>query len=280
MTARTTPNEPVLPAGVPCWVELAARDERRAQAFYAGLLGWRFTVAADPATPSGQYAIARLDGVQVAGVYQAAADQPAGWSPHLSVRDTAGTADRVRRLGGLVTLGPVDIPRRGSILHAVEPSGAPIVFWRPATNWQFGTGVPGTYTGADLNTNDGARADEFFRRLLGYGNVPIGDRTIDYAEWQLRSQAVLYRYVMGPEYPPGTPPHWLIYFEVDRGEGTDKATARAIGLGGTVVIEPYDSLWGRIAVLADPDGAPFSLIDHSDTPQTRGRAAVDDPYDD
>jgi predicted enzyme related to lactoylglutathione lyase len=90
---------------------------------------------------------------------------------------------------------------------------------------------------------------------------------------------VLYRYVMGSEYSPQTPPHWMIYFEVDPARGTDATAGQAIMLGGNVVIQPYDTPFGRMAILADPDGAVFAVIDHSRAVST-GRAEVDDPYDD
>jgi hypothetical protein len=51
-------------------------------------------------------------------------------------------------------------------------------------------------------------------------------------------------------------------------------------LGGQVVIQPYDTPFGRLAILADPDGAVFAVIDHSRVLDGVGRAEVDDPYDD
>ncbi|HEV7653035.1 MAG TPA: VOC family protein [Actinophytocola sp.] len=278
--ARRTKVERELPAGLPCWVELATTDEQRAIEFYAALFGWVHTVGPSPATPDGRYAIATLDGVQVAGVYRGEPGLAAAWGVHLVVRDTAAAAERIGQLGGTVTAGPIDIPQRGSIVHAVEPSGVPIVFWHPPSDWQFGTGEPGTFVGADLNTHRGGVADLFFRRLLGYASVQIGDRDIDYAQWRLGSRPVLYRYVMGSEYPRDAPPHWMVYFGVDPAEGTDATVERAVRLGGTGVTEAYDTQWGRTAVVADPDGVTFSLIDRSDIPGRRGRSRVDDPDSD
>ena len=56
---------------------------------------------------------------------------------------------------------------------------------------------------------------------------------------------------------PEIPPHWSIYFasaDVD----ADAATTKQ--LGGTVMVEPFDIPVGRMAVLADPQGAVFNLI--------------------
>ncbi|WP_158893189.1 VOC family protein [Amycolatopsis anabasis] len=271
----------VLPSGLPCWVELAAANEPAAQRFYAGLFGWDFKEKPDPATVTKRYSIAYLGGVQVGGLYRATAGQPVGWTLHLAVHNTVSTAEWVEHLNGRVMLGPMNIPGRGSILHAVDPTGAPVVFWQPADGWEFGTGLANMFAGADLNTHDGASADYFFCKLFNYTSEQIGDaHSIDYAEWRLDHQPVLYRYVMGPEYRPDTPPHWMIYFEIDPARGADAAAEDARMLGGTVVIQPYDTPFGRIAVLADPDGAVFSIIDHSQVVEGWGRAEVDDPYDD
>lgn len=275
------PGQAVLPSGLPCWVELATLDEVVAHEFYSELFGWTLHVNRDPATPNGRYTIASAGGRDAAGVYLAAADQPPIWTINISVQNVANAAEWTEHLGGRVTLGPVALPRRGAIVHIVDPAGAPAVFWQPSREWDFVTGVPGTFATADLNTHDGDAADGFFCRLFGYTSHQIGDhRGIDYAEWRLDQQAVLYRYRMGPEYPPETLPHWMVYFEIDPARGADATAGHALMLGGRVVVEPYDTPWGRIAILADPCGGVFSVIDHSIVVEEFGRAEVEDPYDD
>ena len=53
----------------------------------------------------------------------------------------------------------------------------------------------------------------------------------------------------------GHPPPWMTYFAVD----TDEAAKRP-ELGGSVGAPPFDTAFGRIAVLADPAGGHFSVI--------------------
>jgi predicted enzyme related to lactoylglutathione lyase len=44
------------------------------------------------------------------------------------------------------------------------------------------------------------------------------------------------------------------------------AAAKAVALGGRVVVEPHiDRHGGKVAVVADPTGAPFGLMEWSDT---------------
>ncbi|HEU5171843.1 MAG TPA: VOC family protein [Gemmatimonadales bacterium] len=54
------------------------------------------------------------------------------------------------------------------------------------------------------------------------------------------------------------PPHWLIYVAVD---DRDATVAKARDLGGSVIVPPADvPTVGRFAILADPQGAVFSVI--------------------
>jgi uncharacterized protein len=56
----------------------------------------------------------------------------------------------------------------------------------------------------------------------------------------------------------GVPPHWAIYFLVS---DCDLFASRAKDLGGTARYGPFDAPGvGRIAMMADPQGAGFSLI--------------------
>jgi predicted enzyme related to lactoylglutathione lyase len=279
--------------GTPCWIDLAVPDTTTACEFYGPLLGWDFHVKRDPVGADGRYVLALRGDVQVAGLYTAAEGDSLGWSLHLRVADAANTAEWVDHLGGSVLRGPLDVPGRGTLLHALDPSGAPVVFWETPPNWFFGTHLPGMFTGADLNTVDGAAADEFYSRLFGYSVEHIGEDGIDYAVWRIGHEIVLHRCVLDSSQPQRaaiTPPtartdlaspHWLVYFEADPAVGTDALTYTAIELGGGMLVEPHDTPFGRTALLLDPHGSPFAVIDHSRTVDLgAGRAEVDDPYDD
>jgi predicted enzyme related to lactoylglutathione lyase len=56
---------------------------------------------------------------------------------------------------------------------------------------------------------------------------------------------------------PGIPNHWHVYFSVD---DTDATAAKITELGGTIVVPPFDTPVGRIAVAQDPQGAVFSIL--------------------
>ena len=62
---------------------------------------------------------------------------------------------------------------------------------------------------------------------------------------------------------PKAHPHWLNYIRV---EDAVKMTAKVVALGGRVLVEPrVDRHGGKVAVVADPLGAPFGLLEWPDT---------------
>jgi predicted enzyme related to lactoylglutathione lyase len=52
----------------------------------------------------------------------------------------------------------------------------------------------------------------------------------------------------------GVPSHWLAYFAVS---DTDAALAAAESAGGRVVVPAFDTQFGRMGGVMDPDGAVF-----------------------
>lgn len=244
--------------GKPCWVEVATPRPEVSAEFYARLLGWEFRVGADG------YRVALVDGVPVAGLYLPQGEQPSVWTLYLTVHDTTNTADRVLQLGGQVLSPPVEVPGQGGRLIAADPSGGPVGFWRRDRGWDLGAGFPGAFTWADLNTWDGPAADTFYSLLFGFETTQIGDGEIyDYTTWSLGGEGVLGRLRMGPEFPEGAQPHWMVFFEADPEVGVDLLAGRAVQHGGSVSVPPFDSPLGRTVGLRDPMGAEFSVIDRT-----------------
>jgi predicted enzyme related to lactoylglutathione lyase len=58
--------------------------------------------------------------------------------------------------------------------------------------------------------------------------------------------------------PPGTPPHWLVYFGVD---DIDASLARVGELGGSTIAGPIDIQRAKIAVVSDSQGAVLAFYD-------------------
>jgi hypothetical protein len=119
--------------------------------------------------------------------------------------------------------------------------------------------TPGAFSWCELATGDPAKASEFYGSLLGWkfdvmdmGQGPY--RVIKVGEAAIGG-------VMA--FPPGSqamPPNWGCYVTV---VDCDKTSADAQKLGGKLCNGPFDIPGvGRMAVLQDPQGAVFSVIQY------------------
>lgn len=257
MTQRTG-----YPDGAPCWADLNTPDLQGAQRFYGRLLGWTF----DEGDPEmGHYAMCRKDGKTVAGIApkMPGQDMPTVWSVYLKSPDVEATARKIAEGGGTILAPPMDIPGAGRMLFALDPTGAAFGAWQPASH----TGAElheesGSMRWHEVNTREGARADAFYSALFSYTLQPIGDgKSFDYTVFNIDDKGWFGRMQMTAEWGD-LPPHWMTYFAVD---DCDKATVMVTELGGKVMHGPFDSPHGRIAVVHDPYGAVFSIIDPKTT---------------
>ena len=91
--------------------------------------------------------------------------------------------------------------------------------------------------------------------FTGAGEMP-GDPPGRYFVAQMRGRDVA-GVGSRPADPQQLPPSWNLYVRVD---SADDAAAAAQRAGGTVLVEPFDAPpAGRMAVIADPTGAPFCV---------------------
>jgi predicted enzyme related to lactoylglutathione lyase len=63
-----------------------------------------------------------------------------------------------------------------------------------------------------------------------------------------------------PPQMEGVPNHWHVYFAV---ADTDASAAKITELGGSIMVPPFDTPIGKMAVVTDPQGAVFSLFQAS-----------------
>jgi uncharacterized protein len=250
------------PDGEPCWADVVTPDLDGARDFYHAVFGWQFQATAPE---FGNYTMALVDGKLVAGITPpppGAGATPATWNVYLASSDIDATAARAAQGGAKIVMGPLDIPGSGRMLVGLDPTGAMFGVWQPAghTGAQL-TGDPDTPVWAELHTRDGSAADAFYRSLFDYQQDQIGDGSnFDYTVWSLGGRPVTGRMRQGSDTPAEIPPNWLVYFAVD---DTDAAAERATIGGGQTTMGPFDSPQGRVAILTDPYGAVFAILDPS-----------------
>jgi len=119
--------------------------------------------------------------------------------------------------------------------------------------------APGSFCWIELATTDSPSAKKFYTELFGWtpDDNPMGPG-MTYTIWKLqgRDAGAMYEQ-MADQKQQGIPPHWLIYMATDN---VDSTVAQGKALGFNVLAGPFDVMdKGRMAVVADPQGATFGL---------------------
>jgi hypothetical protein len=99
---------------------------------------------------------------------------------------------------------------------------------------------------------DAKSAQEFYASVFGFSFDPI-DGMDDYATFSTGGGPLG---GLGGQ-SPGAPPGWMACFSVD---STDRAARTVESNGGKIHTPPQDTPYGRFAVVADPWGAAFELM--------------------
>jgi predicted enzyme related to lactoylglutathione lyase len=252
-------------AGSFCWVELGTTNQDAAKQFYGSLFGW--TANDFPMGPDGVYTMFTLEGRQTGGCYTLRPDMqtagvPPHWLPYIAVDDADQTAGKVAPAGGKVMAPPFDVFDFGRMAVLQDPAGATLAMWQPKAHKGTGIeGVPGTLCWSDLMTPDPAAAAEFYRALFGWQVEKAPKDSSGYLHIMTGD-----KYIGGippaEHRPPNTPPHWLLYFQV---ENCDASTSEAQAAGARVHMPPMSmEKVGRWSIVADPQGAVFALFQPPD----------------
>lgn len=118
--------------------------------------------------------------------------------------------------------------------------------------------TPGSFCWFELGTTDQPAAKNFYNSLFGWTaeDFPMGPSGA-YTIFSLDGRNVAAAYSTAAMEPQCIPPNWGLYIAV---QNADSAAQRAGELGGKVMMQPFDVQQnGRMAVIADPTGAVFSL---------------------
>ncbi len=246
------------------FLELVTPDLAVAKQFYGGLFGWNFRDIEAGGTASAE---ASLDGRPIAGLIHR--DLPAGgqrrpaWLSFFAVADADAVKTLALQHGGKVLFGPKDIPNRGREAVFADPQGAVFaVLASSSGDPPDFLAAPGEWIWSSLITSDPDTGAAFYQTLFDYEVFDLP--TDEGAQHLLLASNNYARASVNPPPESGSDihPHWLNYVRV---EDAAKTVATAVALGGRVLVEPrLDRHGGRIAVVADPLGAPFGLLEWVD----------------
>lgn len=255
MTEAASPPRP----GTPYWVGLMVHDLPTAQRFYGELFGWRY----EPGTePLGAYVRAYRGEHPVGGLGEMARGlrHPAAWLPYFATVNADATADLVRECGGTLAIGPMDVGQAGRLAIAADPLGAVFGIWQPQEEVGAAFGHrPGNPVWTELRIPETSMIGKFYTQVLGQKPRPE-DRLpeLDYLTLYRAGRPVAGVEGVGPAgLPHDRGPFWLTYFSVP---DVEAGARRVRELGGRVVgsrLSPF----GRLVRAADPEGAPFALLE-------------------
>ena len=244
------------------FAELVTPDLDGAERFYGGLFGWTFKEVPVRDT---RYAEAIVNGAQVAGLIQKPIPPGGGrrpsWLTFFATADVDATTDVATHYGARVLFAPRAAAGLGREAVLADPQGA--VFALLASS----SGDPpdvlvddGAWIWSSLITNDPNTAAGFYRALFGYqvfaapegGGKHLVMASNDYA-----------RASVNP-FPADRPDDRARWTDFVRVEDVGSAVAKAVSLGGTVLVPAHGDREGDpVAIVADPQGAAFGLLQWS-----------------
>jgi predicted enzyme related to lactoylglutathione lyase len=200
------------------------------------------------------------------------------WNTYFWVESADQAASKVRAAGGHVVIEPFDFMQAARVGVFIDPEGAAFGVWEAKEHKGARlVNDPGSLNFNGLNTRDVDGARSFYGSVFGWQTLALDFGAemwtlSGYGDWlerehhpELRKQWAEagaqegFEDVVATINPiaddqPGTPAHWSVTFAVD---DTDAAAARAIELGGAVIVPPFDAPWVRMTVIGDPQGATF-----------------------
>jgi predicted enzyme related to lactoylglutathione lyase len=240
------------------WRELLTDDVDGAQRFYGALLGWRFGfMTPGDGTP---YPTIEVEGAAIGGFARMTpgAHSPASWTSYVSVEGVDAALHRASVRGGAVAMGPLEVPGQGRAAVLTDPWGASIgLFHADAADAPLPDEPPeGAFCWETLVTPDPRAALALYGDVMGWtvgpapagGDVPIltaGGRPV--ADVQRASR--------------GRQGAWITYVAV---AALEQVRDRVAALGGEVrTAEVRIPQVGRVARVADPQGATFALFERA-----------------
>lgn len=248
-------------AGTPSWVDLMTTDQNGAVDFYGEIFGWQTEISG---AEMGNYGMAMKGEHPVAGIgpMPDGPPFPPSWSVYISVDDVDAIVATAMQAGGQVVAPVMDVAGEGQHLGRMaiicDPAGAVTGLWEPHDH--RGSGVahePGSFTWHELLSRDPQASRDFLGAVFGYSWEPMEGAPMEYHVAKLDGKVVLGAMAVPPDMPADVPSHYNTYFAV---ADTDETVAKAIAAGGAALAQAFDSPFGRMAVLADPQGASFSIV--------------------
>jgi predicted enzyme related to lactoylglutathione lyase len=108
------------------WHELATTDLRSALSFYKQLFGWDEAGSMDMGPGTGIYQMFGRNGRTLGGIFNKPKEQPGppAWLPYIRVPESKDAVAKVKKLGGTILNGPMQVPGGDWIAQGLDLQGA------------------------------------------------------------------------------------------------------------------------------------------------------------
>lgn len=254
------------PNGRPTWMDLGTHDLDGAKHFYTELFGWTFV---DQGPDVGGYQMIKKGENFIGGAMSSLmtpdgmADEPqypTSWTVYLDVADIDAALERAAAKGATVMVPAMTVGDAGRMALVQAPDGAVVGMWQGIDFAGFELDMShGTPVWIEAMTKDYDVAVDFYREVFDWTVAPMptgegGPRYVTNGEGNDAHNGLC---DASSFLPPEVPSYWRVYLQAD---DVDATLARLEELGGRVLDGPMDSPFGRLATVADPQGAMFQVI--------------------
>ncbi len=266
--ALTSPATTDFQPGKFIWADLVSSDPEASIEFYTAVFGWEIKQTGNAEET---YYHVSNNGKLIAGIVPRTSDdtsdKKALWVGHISTPDIHAATTTAENLGAHLALAPKEFGQRG--LHAIirDPQGAVIGLLQSSSGDPVDNEAgDGPWAWAQLFSTNPTKATAFYTDVFAYETKAITETSND-NDYLLRSQNTA-RASIAP-LPASLPQRdrWVGFINVDNLKIT---LAKSTELGARVIYPPREQMLnGRLAIIADPNGALLGLIE-SDTTEQEG----------
>jgi uncharacterized protein len=208
--------------------------------------------------------VALADGRPVGGLYQkpipAGEHQQSAWLTFISVRDVDDAKRAALAHGAKLVSDSKSYPARGRQAVLSDPDGAVFAILASSSgdSPDF-LAEPGEWIWSSLLSHDPGAAAAFYQQVFSFDVFDLASD--DGLEHVILSSDDFARASVNslPADSKRRHSHWLNFIRVVDTVGT---VAKVVASGGRVLVDPHvDRHGGQVAVVADPAGAPFGLME-------------------
>ena len=251
------------------WADLFTTDPVATTKFYSGLFGWTANII----TQNGKaYTVFSNGSRPVAGLAPrppSNTKRPSRWIGYIAVTDMASTLKLVTKAGGQVRAEARDFPQRGTQAIIADNEGSTIGLLQSTSGDSADDEPkPGDWNWFELFVKQPQVVSAFYRQVINYEVAP-DLRTERKNDFLLSSDSLARAGVAPLPDREDAKPGWL---GVVRVESIDETLARAVKLGGEVLVSPRAAAFeSRFAIIADSTGGTVGLVEYVDNANPANR---------